>query len=130
MLETDIIHEENSNRDELYLIQKYEHFIEYFYPIAQNIPSRHGVFKEKTLSLIFEFVDLVYDAGKTNQVSKLYLVDSCLSKLRFRVRFMSNAKRKHLTRQQQRVCQSHLAESGRILGTWIKKHKGMKKTQP
>ena len=35
-----------SSHDQMVIVQKYEAFINYFYPVAQNIPRQHGVVKE------------------------------------------------------------------------------------
>lgn len=36
-------------KDQLVIVQKYETFLAYVYPIAQNIPRKHGVAKEMLL---------------------------------------------------------------------------------
>ena len=122
-LNSDIIKDEVIITDSLLIIQKYEMFLDYFYNIAQTVPRRHGVFKEGLLTKLFDFPDLVYDAGKSNQVSKLYIADSCLASLRFKLRFMVHDKRRMITPKQLKTSQMMLSEVGNILGSWIKKHK-------
>lgn len=69
---------------------------------------------------MFEQVSLFIQAGKSGQVSKLYLADAGLANLRFMLRFMADAKRKLISLHQFEVGSIHLAETGRMLGAWIK----------
>ena len=122
-LNSDIVKDETIRSDTLLIVQKYENFLDYIYPIVQSIPRTHGVFKAGFLTRLFDFVDYIYEAGKSNQVSKLYIADSCLASIRFRLRFMVHAKRRMLTPKQWKTCQAFLSEVGKIIGSWIKKHK-------
>lgn len=63
----------------LIIIEKYEEFVNYTYPVLQNIPRKHGVVKERILLIIFEQVELFYKALKSGQKSKLYEADSNLA---------------------------------------------------
>jgi hypothetical protein len=38
------------SHSQLAIVQKYERFINYFYPVAQNIPKAHGVLREMKMS--------------------------------------------------------------------------------
>lgn len=69
---------------------------------------------------MFEQVSMFSQAGKSGQVSKLYMADAGLSDLRYMVRFLADAKRKLISRHQAEVASIHLAETGKMLGAWIK----------
>ena len=114
----------NPAHDQLLIVEKYETFINYFYPVAQNIERRHGVAKEMFIRDMLGQVTLFIQAGKTDQVSRLYLADAGLTNLRFWLRFWSDPSRKVITSKQHRVGSAHLAEAGRLLGAWIAKKKG------
>lgn len=120
MLKTDIVRDENNSYKPLIIIEKFENYTNYIYPILQNIPRKHGYFKQEVISQLFHFVDLVNDAAKTNQISKLYLVDSCLASIRYKLRFMAHAKRKIITQKQQQTSLVFLAEVGGMINSWIK----------
>ena len=123
MLETNIVKDETSSYNQLSIVNRYEEYINYVYPILQNIPGKHSFFKEEVIRQLFQIVDLINDAAKTNQISRLYLVDSALASMRFKLRFMVFEKRKMLTKHQHQVCLKHISEVGAILGTWIKRSK-------
>lgn len=124
MLETNIIKDDNQTFNDLLIIKKYETFLDYVYPICQNIPRNHGFFKNQILTQLFEIPDLINDAAKSNQVSKIYLVDSAIASIRFKMRFMDDKNRKLITQHQHEVSQRHLSEVGAMIGAWIKKKKG------
>jgi hypothetical protein len=120
---TDILREEISSAQQMAIVEKYEVFINYVYPIAQNIPRKHGVARDAFLKAMFGQVDLFISAGKSRQVSRLYSADSSLSTLRFWLRFLSDAKRKLISPNQHRVAIIHLAEVGGMLNAWIRSAK-------
>jgi hypothetical protein len=109
--------------DQMAIIEKYETFIEYAYPIANNIPRQHGAIKSVFLNLIVTLPGLIIEAGKTGQVSKLYVIDAKLSEIRYFLRFLSHSKRGIISVQQHRTMDTFLSEVGKMLGAWIKKKK-------
>lgn len=90
------------------------------YPIALNIRRTHHIARDLMITSMFEQVSMFSQAGKSGQVSKLYLADAGLSNLRYMVRFMSDPHRKLISKHQAEVASIHLAETGNMLGTWIK----------
>ena len=64
--------------DQMAIVEKYEKVIAYLYPIAQSIPRKHGVAREMFLQRLLAIPGLLYAAGKSTQVSKLYIVDANL----------------------------------------------------
>jgi len=107
----------------LIIIEKYEEFVNYIYPVLQNIQRKHGVIKERILLIIFEQVELFYKALKSNQKSKLYEADSNLASIRFYLRFLASEKRKLISQKQHQTASIKLAEVGKILHSWIIKGK-------
>lgn len=105
----------------LYMVEKYERVIEYLYPIAQNVPRQHGIFKELLIKQLFYVGEKLNDAIKANQLSRCYALDSALEQLRLYLRFMVSYKRKMITEHQLEVAQSLLAEVGGMLNAWIVK---------
>lgn len=89
-------------QEQLFVIEKYERFLNYLYPIVQSIPRKHGVAKEMLLRDLLGQVSLFHDAGKTSQISRLYLADSGLANIRFWLRFLADPGRKLLTIKQHR----------------------------
>jgi len=107
--------------DQMAIIEKYERVIAYLYPIAQSMPRRHGIARDKFLNCLFSVPDLLYQAGKSNQISKIYAADAGLAHLRFWMRFLFTIK--SMTQHQLQTAQAVLAEVGAMLGGWIKRRR-------
>lgn len=110
----------------LYMVEKYERVIDYLYPLAQTIPRKHGTFRELLIKHLFLVAEHLNDAIKANNLSRCYTLDGSLGQLRLMLRFMIHHKRKLITENQQEVCQSLVGEVGAMLGSWIKRLKGVK----
>ena len=110
--------------DHLAIVEKYEIFLHYVYPIAQSMPRKHGVVRDMFLRAALGQVDLFILAGKSNQISRLYAADAGLANLRFWLRFVSHYR--IITPHQHEVALRHVSEVGQMLGAWIKgaKHRG------
>lgn len=109
--------------EQMVVVDKYETVIAYLYPIAQNIPRTHGVAKAMFIECLLEQVKLFTEAGKSNQISRLYVADAGLSQLRFWLRFLSSKPVRSITPHQVETAQVLIAEVGRVLGSWIGKQK-------
>ena len=105
----------------LAVTQRYMGFVNYVYPMSSNWSGKHRVFRDVFLGRALDQIALFNDAGKSNQVSRLYLADSGLATLREYLRFASNPARKLMSRHQHEVAEIHLAETGAMLGAWINK---------
>jgi len=105
------------------VVEKYETVISYLYPIAQNLPRKHGVVRDMFIECLMGQVQLFVEAGKSSQVSRLYIADAGMSHLRFWLRFLSSESVKGITPHQVKTAQALLAEVGKILGAWIGKQK-------
>lgn len=108
-----------NRHDQMVIVEKYETFLNYIYPIAQNIPRVHGVAKKMFLENLLGQVKLFIVAGRSSQISRLYEADAGLANLRYWLRFMSDKSRHIITLHQHQVAEIMLAEVGKILGTWI-----------
>jgi len=109
--------------EQMAIVEKYEVVISYLYPIAQNINRRHGIAKGMFLECLLGQVQLFVEAGKTGQISRLYIADAGLSQLRFWLRFLSSAPVRGMTMHQVEMAQALMAVVGKILGAWIVKQK-------
>lgn len=111
---------------QLAVVEKYEAIIAYLYPIAQNIPRSHGVAKAMFIECLLGQVKLFIKAGKSNQISQLFVADAGLAELRYWLRFLSGPLVRKMTSHQVEVAQVMIAEVGKMLGKWIatQKRKG------
>jgi hypothetical protein len=109
-----------NNPNNLIIIEKYNEFVNYIYPVLQNIQRKHGIIKERILLLIFEQVELFYKALKSNQKSRLYEADANLASIRYYLRFLADRNRKLISQKQHHVASIKIAEVGKILNSWIK----------
>jgi len=107
--------------DQMVIVEKYETFLNYFYPVVQNIPRVHGTAKDMLTRDLLGQVNLFLIAGKSGQISRLYEADAGLANLRFWLRFMSNPSRKIITIKQHQIGEVMLSEVGKILGSWIER---------
>lgn len=101
------------------IVEKYERVIAYLYPIAQSIPRKHGVARDMFLGCLLGQPDLFFQAGKSNQVSKIYVADAGLAQLRYWMRFLCLIKT--MTIHQLETAQVLVAEVGAMVGVWIKR---------
>lgn len=115
--------DDTSSYQQLAIVERYERFIDYVYPILQNCPRRHGIARDAFLNALFGQVEMFIIAGKSKQASRLYSADANLALLRFWLRFLASPGRKIITPNQHRAAQAHLAEVGRMMGAWLKSAK-------
>ena len=85
-----IMRDENTSTDALAIVEKYEAFVSYLYPILQNAPRRHAVIRDVVLAALFVPIGGLYHAAKSQQVSRLYAVDAEFATLRSHLRFLGN----------------------------------------
>lgn len=105
--------------DQMFVVEKYERVIAYLYPIAQSMPRKHGVARDMFLQCLLGVPDLIFQAGKSNQVSKIYAADAALAQVRFWMRFLNSIRA--ATEHQLQTAQTLLAEVGALVGAWIKR---------
>lgn len=116
----DTLTDELAGHRQLAIVERYEAFVNYVYPIALNIRRTHHIARDRFVDAMFEQVSVFNQAGKSNQVSKLYVADAGLSDLRFLLRFLADEKRRLISLHQYEVADIHLAEVGKMLGAWIR----------
>jgi hypothetical protein len=116
----EVFSDDLASQRQLAIVEKFEGFVNYTYPIAINIRRTHHIVRDRLIGAMFEQVSLFSQAGKSGQVSRLYLADAGLSELRFMLRFLAHDKRRLISRHQHEVGSIHLAETGKMLGAWIK----------
>lgn len=95
--------------DQMVIVEKYERVIAYLYPIAQSMKRQHGVARELFLQCLLGQPDLLFQAGKSNHVSKIYNADAGLAHLRFWLRFLHSIK--CLTGHQLQTAQIMIAQT-------------------
>lgn len=109
---------------DLAIVEKYEAVVTYLYPILQRCPRRHGALRDRLIGLLFDQVGLLYQAAKSKQPSRLYAADAHIATLRFWLRFAADPALKIVTPRQHAVALRTIAETGAMLGQWIKATKG------
>ena len=107
--------------DQMAIVEKYERVISYLYPIAQSMPRKHGVARDMFLACLLGQPDLMIQAGKSNQVAKIYAADAGLANLRFWMRFLVSIR--CMTAHQLQTAQVLTAEVGAMIGAWAKRRK-------
>ncbi|MDP1866976.1 MAG: diversity-generating retroelement protein Avd [Bradyrhizobium sp.] len=118
-----IVRDENTSTDALAIVEKYEAFVTYLYPILQSSPRRHGVLRDAVLAALFVPIGGLYHAAKSRQVSRLYAVDAEFATLRSYLRFLSRGDVRILSPRQHVVALAMLAEPGKMLNAWQRKLK-------
>lgn len=80
----------NSSR-QLLIIDKYDDVVAYLYPIFHSLPKSHSALRQKAIDCLLDQPRLFIEAGKSNQVSRLYAADANLALLRWYLRFLAGA---------------------------------------
>ena len=116
-----MVTDENVAVDGLAIIEKYEAFVFYLYPILQRCPRQHGVLRDVVIAALFAPIGALHHASKSRQVSRLHAVDAGFATLRSHLRFLVRASIKVVTPHQHRAALALLAEPGAMLGAWQRK---------
>jgi hypothetical protein len=112
--------DENIDARDLAIIEKYEVALNYIYPKIQAGPRKHGTLRDHLIGLLLEQVRLLYQAAKSKQPSRLYEADAHLATLRFSLRFAARPDIRIITPHQLATVFRPLAETGAMLGQWVK----------
>jgi hypothetical protein len=129
--ETHTEHEEQTEPHmcmrELAIVERYERYLDYVYPIFIGIRRAHYIMRDKCISDALEQVRLFDEAGKSQTLTKLYAADAGVQTQRFNLRFLADPRRKLISRHQLEVAAIHLAETGKMLGAWIRSARATKR---
>ena len=109
----------NSSR-QLLIVDKYDDVVAYLYPIFHSLPKSHSVLRQKAVDCLLDQPRLFIEAGKSNQVSRLYAADANLALLRWYLRFLAGESRRLIGRHQFEVASVKISEVGQMLGAWIR----------
>lgn len=107
-------------RTALVVVEKYEVAVNYLYPLLLNISHKHRVLRDSVIAALFGQYRLFYEAAKSSQVSRVYVADAGLAHIKELLRFMADPARKLVSRRQYEVASVRLAETGAMLGGWIR----------
>lgn len=110
----------SARTEALAIVERYDQAANYLYPIIQNLPRRHGQFRDRLLEVLMAVPGQLYLAAKSSQSSRIYAVDASLAELRWLLRFAAHSQRRLITPHQHEVASIHLAEAGKMLGAWAK----------
>jgi hypothetical protein len=110
--------------DVLAIVEKYEAYVSYLYPILQTSPRKHGVLRDLVLAALFAPIGNLYHAARSRQVSRLHAVDAEFATLRSLLRFLVRPEIKIISPHQHEVALARLADPGRMLGAWQRKLAG------
>lgn len=102
------------------VVEKFDTARRYLYPMLINTSRTHRVLRDTMIGAMFEQYRLFHSAGKSNQVSKIYEADAGLAYVKDLLRVLASPEVKVISRRQYEVASVHLAESGSILGSWVK----------
>lgn len=116
-----IVRDDNRAIDALAIVEKYEAFVRYLYPIVQRSPRHHGVLRDTVIAELFAPIGDLYHAAKSKQVSRLYAVDARFATLRSYLRFLAKPDIRIVSVKQHAHALALLTEPGRMLGAWQKK---------
>ncbi len=107
--------------DQMAIVEKFERVIAYLYPIAQSMPRKHGVARDMFLQCLLGQPDLFFQAGKSNQISKIYAADAGLAQLRYWMRFLVQIR--CMTPHQLQTSQVLVGEVGAMVHGWVKRRR-------
>jgi len=117
---SETIHPDNSPKVSLAVADRYSQAVNYLYPLLINTSRKHRIVRDALIGALFDQYRLFHEAAKSGQVSRLYAADAGLAHIRELLRFMADPARKLVSRRQHEVASVHLAETGAMLGGWIR----------
>lgn len=117
---SDSVHQDCSPKAALAVAERYAGAVNYLYPLLINVSHKHRIVRDRLLAALFDQDRLIYEAAKSGQMSRLYVADAGLAHIKSLLRFMADPARKLVSRRQCEVASVHLAETGAMLGTWIR----------
>lgn len=109
----------NTSRDALALVDKYEAFVHYLYPMLINMSRKHRVLRDEMLQAMLDQYKLFYEAAKSRQISRVYLADAGLARMRGILRLLSNSRVRLLSLKQYDRALILLSEVGSMVNAWI-----------
>ena len=115
-----IVTQEHSAHAGLVVVRRYEAAVNYLYPLLVNMSHKHRVLRDQMIAALFEQFKLFHEAAKSRQVSRIYAADAGLAYIKELLRFMADPARKLVSRRQYEIASVHLAETGAMLGGWIR----------
>jgi hypothetical protein len=71
----EVFSDDLASQRQMAIVEKFEGFVNYTYPIAINIRHTHHVVRDRLIGAMFEQVSLFSQAGKSGQVSRSYLAE-------------------------------------------------------
>lgn len=102
------------------ILERFDGFVNYLYPMLTNTSRQHRVMRDTLLAAMFAQYKLFHGAGKSSQLSRIYEADAGMAYLRELLRFMAGPDRKLVSRRQYEIASVHLAETGAMLGAWVR----------
>lgn len=115
-----LVAEVNTPRSTLAIVEKYEAAVKYLYPLLINMSRKHRVLRDSLLHALFDQYRLFYEAAKSRQISKTYIADAGLAHIKGILRFMADPSTKIISRRQYEIASVILAETGAMIGGWIR----------
>lgn len=119
---SELVHQEvgPAPKAALAIVDRYDGAVNYLYPMLLNMSHKHRVLRDALLKSLFAQYRLFYEAAKSGQASRLYSADAGLAHIKELLRFMADPARRLVSRRQYEVASVHLAETGAMLGGWIR----------
>lgn len=111
----------DKTKEGLVLIEKYQVFYNYIYNPLLTAPRRHKTFRDKFIETLLDQFQLLHEAIKSNQVSKVYLADAGIANIRSQLKLCpsKNVQRRILSLKQVENSEALLSEVGKILGKML-----------
>jgi hypothetical protein len=117
---SDSVYEDGFPKASLAIAERFSVGLNYLYPLLLNVSRKHRIVRDALISAMFDQQRLFYEAAKSGQASKVYIADAGLAHIKELLRFMAEPSRKLVSRRQYEVASVHFAETGNMLGGWIR----------
>ena len=114
------VYEDSFPKASLAIAERFSVGVNYLYPLVLNVSRKHRIVRDALIAAMFDQQRLFYEAAKSGQASRLYVADAGLAHIKELLRFMSDPSRRLMSRRQYEIASVHLAETGNMLGGWIR----------
>ncbi len=112
------VNDPNPNGNQLIAAKRWEDAYDYIYPRILSLPNRYDDKREYILWLINEMVRLLYDAGKSNQISKVRIADGHLATIRWHLKKLYGLSGVKLGESAPVQFERLIGQVGGILNSW------------
>ena len=112
------INDPNPNGKQLIAAKRWEDAYDYIYPRVMSLPNRYESKRKYILWLLDDMIELLYAAGKLNQISRVRIADGRLAAIRWHLKKLYDLPGVKLGESAPVQFERLISQVGGILNSW------------